>query len=96
MNITFLIGNGFDLNVGLATTYSAFLEEYAKPSDKDSDLLKYFKQKILKDAKMWSNAELAFGAATEQFISHNESYNSNPLAKHDSAFCCGRVLGVLE
>lgn len=61
MNITFLIGNGFDLNIGLATTYSAFLEEYAKPSDKDNDLLKYFKQKILKDAKMWSNAEMAFG-----------------------------------
>ncbi|MBQ4340212.1 MAG: tryptophan synthase subunit beta, partial [Firmicutes bacterium] len=30
MNITFLIGNGFDLNIGLATTYSAFLKEYTK------------------------------------------------------------------
>ena len=28
MNITFLIGNGFDLNLGLATRYTDFIEEY--------------------------------------------------------------------
>lgn len=85
MNITFLIGNGFDLNIGLATTYSAFLEEYAKPSDKDSDLLKYFKQKILKDAKMWSNAEMAFGAATKQFL--DDGYTAEDFCICHEDFC---------
>ena len=28
MNITFLIGNGFDLNLGLATAYSDFVKYY--------------------------------------------------------------------
>ena len=66
MNVTFLIGNGFDLNAGLETTYSAFLKHYVT-LESDSDVLKYFKESILKDANMWSNAEMAFGAATQQF-----------------------------
>lgn len=67
MNITFLIGNGFDLNIGLKTTYASFLKSYAVASETDNDLLKYFKNSILKDAGMWSNAEMAFGAATKIF-----------------------------
>lgn len=67
MNITFLIGNGFDLNIGLETTYASFLKTYAVISETDSDLLKYFKNSILKDANMWSDTEMAFGAATKQF-----------------------------
>lgn len=94
MNITFLIGNGFDLNIGLATTYSAFLQEYAKPSDKDSDLLKYFKQKILKDAKMWSNAEMAFGAATEQFLA--DGYTAEDFCICHEDFCVKLAEYLLE
>ena len=30
MNITFLIGNGFDLNLGLATAYSDFVKYYTQ------------------------------------------------------------------
>ena len=29
-------------------------------------------------------------------ISHNDAYKPIPLTEHDSAFCCGRVLGVVE
>ena len=31
-----------------------------------------------------------------QLISHNKKYNPIVLSEHDSAFCCGRVLGVAE
>ena len=31
-----------------------------------------------------------------QLISHNKKYNPIVLTEHDSAFCCGRVLGVAE
>jgi len=85
MNITFLIGNGFDLNIGLATTYSAFLKEYTEPSDSDNDLLKYFKENVLKDAKMWSNAELAFGASTERFLT--DKYTAEDFCRCHEDFC---------
>ena len=29
-------------------------------------------------------------------ISHNEKYNPIGLSEHDSAFCCGKVLGIAE
>ena len=31
-----------------------------------------------------------------QLISHNQKYNPIALTEHDSAFCCGRVLGAVE
>ena len=67
MNITFLIGNGFDLNIGLETTYAKFLNEYKSINTGDSELIKFFKNNILKDEALWSNAEKAFGFATKQF-----------------------------
>ena len=36
MKITFLVGNGFDLNLGLDTNYSDFLKEYKKNKDTQS------------------------------------------------------------
>ena len=32
----------------------------------------------------------------DQLISHNKKYNPIVLSEHDSAFCCGRVLGSVE
>ena len=34
--------------------------------------------------------------SNNQLISHNKKYNPIVLTEHDSAFCCGRVLGVAE
>ena len=67
MNITFLIGNGFDLNLGLQTQYNHFLEEYKKISLKDNANIRRFKKEIKQDSFLWSNAELAFGEYTECF-----------------------------
>lgn len=67
MNITFLIGNGFDLNLGLKTGYKHFLEKYTEESNDDSDLIKEFKNNIKKDIETWSSAELAFGLYTSDF-----------------------------
>lgn len=85
MNITFLIGNGFDLNVGLETTYSSFLKEYTVINETDSDLVKLFKTSILKDAKMWSNAEKAFGVATKEF--KEKGYNAEDYCLCHEDFC---------
>ncbi|HCI65442.1 MAG TPA: hypothetical protein DER12_02225 [Lachnospiraceae bacterium] len=66
MNITFMIGNGFDLNIGLKTRYKDFILEYLKIDTKD-DMLKKFKQDIDRNADLWSSAELAFGQYTNEF-----------------------------
>lgn len=64
MNITFLIGNGFDLNLGLDTRYTDFIEEYIEETPLDTEIIKEFKNDLKEDkekAKLWSNAELAMG-----------------------------------
>lgn len=71
MNITFLIGNGFDINLGLKTSFSDFLKVYKEPRKDDTDVIKKFKTDFLKDEILWSNAELAFGKITEDFYFNN-------------------------
>lgn len=56
MNITFLIGNGFDLNLNLDTRYSDFYEYYKKNDPKDM-----LSGSINKDYEMWSDLEFGLG-----------------------------------
>lgn len=71
MNITFLIGNGFDLNLGLHTQYFDFLKSYIKEMlnrpDEQRSVMSFFRDQIIKDDILWSNAEIAFGKLTKQF-----------------------------
>ncbi len=75
MNITFLIGNGFDCAVGLKTRYSQFYKWYCdQPKDKLSQHVADFRTEIDKyikkspDAKpYWSDAEIGLGKYTENF-----------------------------
>lgn len=94
MNITFLIGNGFDLNIGLATKHSNFLKKYTEPSGKDSDLLQYFKKHIQKDMDTWSNAELAFGAATKLFM--DDGYTAEDFCNCHEDFCNNLAAYLIE
>lgn len=66
MNITFLIGNGFDRNLGLATTYSDFVKHY-KETEGKTDVLKNFRDHIKANEELWSAAEIEFGRYTEKF-----------------------------
>lgn len=70
MNITFLIGNGFDRNLGLKTTYSDFVEEYKK-TDAKTQTLKDFRQYINANEKLWSAAEVEMGRYTAEFEEGN-------------------------
>lgn len=60
VTITFLIGNGFDLGLGLRTRYIDFLDSYLKV-DTNVSVLATMKKKIGKDFQSWGDAELAFG-----------------------------------
>lgn len=85
MNITFLIGNGFDLNLGLDTRYSDFLEVYKNIDSNGDKKLEYFKNSILQDDKLWSNAEIAFGMSTEKF--KKDGYNAEDFCDSHENFC---------
>jgi len=63
MNITFLIGNGFDRNLGLKTTYSDFIKWYKKTPPK-TDILKKFREYINDNEELWSAAEEELGKYT--------------------------------
>ena len=66
MNITFMIGNGFDRNLGLKTTYSDFIKWYKKTPAK-TDTLKDFREYINQNEELWSAAEEELGRYTAQF-----------------------------
>ena len=58
--VTFLIGNGFDLGLGLRTKYSDFIPIYlSRPSN--TDVIAKLKEKVSQNSEFWGDAELAFG-----------------------------------
>ena len=85
MNVTFLIGNGFDLNIGLATQYPDFLKEYLIDNPDDTKEIKKFKEDIRKSDeedqankvdRLWSNAELAFGSYTDDVATEGKTVDT--------------------
>lgn len=67
MRITFLIGNGFDINVGLATKYSEFYKYYV---DKyPNDLLA---KDIDENYEFWSDLEMGLGKYTANILPDKE------------------------
>lgn len=66
--ITFLIGNGFDINVGLKTKYEEFCKYYVEnnPNDKMAKV-------ISEDVVYWSNLEEALGKYTARVSKEEEN-----------------------
>lgn len=56
MNITFLIGNGFDLNLGLKTSYKDFYKYYKKKEPKD-----FIAKSIKSNYELWADLEIGLG-----------------------------------
>ena len=76
MNVTFFIGNGFDLNLGLKTEYKSFLEDYIKNGN--SGLLT---DEIKKDIDKWSDLEMALGDYVQKNVHANDA--AFIASKHD-------------
>jgi hypothetical protein len=76
MNTLFFIGNGFDLSLGLKTSYNDFYKYYTNQLSKN-DSIKELKKSISSDLKNWSDLELALGKYTERI---------NSLEEFDSVF----------
>ncbi len=70
MDITFLVGNGFDISAGLKTSYEDFYRWYCDESNSldDSDNIKMLKQDILeRRGEYWSDFECGLGQYTKKF-----------------------------
>lgn len=71
MNIVYLIGNGFDLNINLKTSYTDFFKYY-KTKKSDSPAVKAFKEEISESLSKWSDLEVEFGRYTKNIPSFSE------------------------
>jgi hypothetical protein len=71
MNILFLIGNGFDLNLGMKTRYSDFYKYYITKKS-SSKLVQELKESINSNIENWSDLELALGEYTKNLKSTEE------------------------
>lgn len=76
MRTTFIIGNGFDLNLGLKTSYRDFYDYYLKQPSSGNPSIERFKTELKsglsKKIELWSDMELALGKYTANLSSKNE------------------------
>lgn len=66
MNITFFVGNGFDLNLGLKTDYASFLKYH---KDKKCDDI--ISQSINQNITLWADLERQLGTITREATDEN-------------------------
>jgi hypothetical protein len=70
-NVTFLIGNGFDLKVKLNTRYTDFYKVYTEIKSNDNAVIQRFKKEILQNEahgwKDWKDFEVGMGRNSEMF-----------------------------
>lgn len=71
MNIVHIIGNGFDLNLDLKTSYRHFYEYYKNQESKNENI-KLLKKEIVSDSENWSDLELALGKFTSKITTVEE------------------------
>lgn len=66
VKITYMIGNGFDINAGLKTRFSDFFKVYCQNQDNDSEVIKAFKKEIGNNVSEWADFERKMGEYTIQ------------------------------
>lgn len=73
--ITFLLGNGFDLNLGMKTEYKDVYDQYIK-EETASEVIKKFKESLKNDKKHkyknWSDFEIGMANYAKTLSSENE------------------------
>lgn len=70
-NITFLIGNGFDLACGIKSRYTDTYDKYVR-SESTSETIAKFKKTIKKNINSWAEFEMKLVEYAREFSSENE------------------------
>lgn len=60
MNVTYILGNGFDLNLGLKTSYYDFYDYYKNIPSPNEDI-ENLKEDIKSNINQWSDLEHRIG-----------------------------------
>lgn len=77
MNVTLILGNGFDLNMGLPTSYSDFYQYYIE-ADSPISGVDFIKDQIKNEPKTWADLEKALGDITAEY--------SDKVSEFDTVF----------
>lgn len=72
MNITFLIGNGFDVGLGMKSRFKDFFPIYKEKSQNKKPRIKQLSDSIESDYETWADFEKALGEYTLNFTSENK------------------------
>lgn len=67
MNITFLIGNGFDIGMGLKSRFRDFFPIYVRRSENKPKEIRMLSERIGTDFETWSDFEAQMGDYTAEF-----------------------------
>lgn len=67
MNIVYLIGNGFDRNLGLRTSYKDFYNFYKKQGSSNENIRKIKEFIANGESELWSDLEVALGKISTEF-----------------------------
>lgn len=65
MQILYIIGNGFDLNIGMKTSYKYFFDQYKSKESSNKNVEK-LKKNISENYNNWSDLEIALGGYTAE------------------------------
>lgn len=85
MNITFMLGNGFDINMGLKTSYPDFLQHYMSQPHQN-EVLSRFRESINADFPNWTDVEVALGRCTRDF--YGDTASADFMACYDDLYDC--------
>ena len=99
MNVTFMIGNGFDLKMGLKSKYTDIYNVYTDVNNKTDDaIIENFKEVLRNDSpkyENWSDFEKAMGQYAKNFDNEKDFVKcirdfretmTNCLSKEQSVF----------
>ncbi len=79
MNILYIFGNGFDLSLGLNTSYGSFLKHYLYNHQPNTDpFIEEFKKEVWKDIDTWTDLETRLGQWLNEKVSRDRA-----IAIHD-------------
>lgn len=91
MQILYLIGNGFDINLNMKTRYTDFYKFYQK-IETENHVLRELKKNIEKDVNTWSDLEYRLG----QYMSRIKSYEEFEIIYDDLLEKFGDYLQEIE
>lgn len=86
MNITFLIGNGFDVGIGMKSRFKDFFPIYKENSKSKAERIKQLSDEIEGNHETWADFEKALGEYTVKFTSETKQIFIDQVKDFETEF----------